>query len=251
MDPIVQGLLSSNLVTVEYLSIGGFPTRGLMTKNLHFMYHEDSIEFDGGDFFQAYDILRKKKTTVLNEEEIFKITVYNPGKIDPLDLCKGACQPTHDCRSEAIAEFKKQNGDFIPIGDPLLLADPQKRILIDFFTGMNLAHLTEEELDTCLEDLSYMSQDARFVDDVTYSVYFGCDMDFKSEEEGLRYAAQRWFDLINVYRDLYLQELEEDSPVGRAVKDLQLPNIESFGDYEQVIGFWPYLLSPRPSEIGQ
>ena len=252
MDPIVQGLLLNNLVDIEYISIGKFPTKGLMTKNLRFMYHEDSMEFGSGDFFQAYDILRRRKVTLLNEEDILGIVVFNPDSRDPLDLCKGICIPEHDCRSRAVKRFRESCGTATNAGDPMLLTDEEKRVFVDFFTGMNLSHFSEKELDECVEDLTYMSGEARLVDGLTYGVFFGCDMDFESETEALSYAAQRWISLVSVYRSLSLQRPKDNADSEEeqvnsasirsgqslsieAIKAMKFPDPQSFKSYDQIM----------------
>jgi hypothetical protein len=249
VNSILKGLLDNNLVEIEYLSVGKFPTRGLFTRHLHFMYHEDSMGFNEGDFFQAYDILRMKKVTILNEEDILSIGVYNPDSLDPKTLYLGVCQPTHGCRSTQIKKFLSACGCLCSRGDTSSLNIEEKLVLIEFYAGLVGDDLSDDLVDELIVDLGYMSGTHRSADVLQYGLFFGMDIDFNSEKDSVAHAAKKWLSLISVYCSLYSQELEHESPILQAINEMRLPDPADFQDFEQVLGFWPYVLTPRPVEL--
>ena len=250
MDGLLGGLLDNNLVEIEYLSAGRFPTRGLFTRHQHFMYHEkDIVEFEEGGFFQAYEILRRKKITILNEEEILGVSTYNPQSCLPIDLCLGVSQPIHSSRSTQIKKFLSACGPIASRGDPEKLNREEKLLFLEFFTGLVERDIPEDTVDELLADLRYMSSMHKVADTLQYGIFFGMDIDFETEEESIAYAASKWFSIIRVYGSLYLQHLDPSSPVFEAITDMRLPDPNGFESFEQVLRFWPYVLSPRPQEF--
>lgn len=249
MNSILKGLLDNNLVEVEYLSVGKFPTKGLFTNNLDFMYHEDDMYFNVGDFFQSYEILRRRKITILNEDDIMSIAAFNPLSLDPKVLCQGVCQPVHDCRSEQIKKFLSSCGPIVSRGDLSLLELEEKRIFLEFYGGIIEESLTEDLIDELVEDLRYMPKSYKVADGMRYGLFFGMDIDLGSEKKSIEYAARKWLRFISAYSSLYIQELEEGSPVREAVKDMRLPDPSAFEDFQQILDFWPYVLTPRPEQL--
>jgi len=249
MDPILKALLHSNLVLVEYPSPGGFPTRGLFTRNINFIDEDiDEIVFYDGGFFNAYDVIREKNVFLTAEQELLGVSAYNPSGLTPSELASGMSLPTESTRQETIEKFKKTCGDIVTRGNFFELNEENKRVLLDFFIGDVAIHSDSEELDGFIEDLIYSRPVMRESDEFNAGFFLGMDQTFDSEEAALSYGAAKWISLINVYQALSLQSQELGKAARDIVSGILLPDPGMFKSYQAIVDYWPYALAPRPQE---
>lgn len=248
MNVILNGLLDNNLVHTQYISAGRFPTQALLTRNPNFA--GANVSFPAGNFLSAYDVIRKKRLTILNEDEILATSVYNPANISPENLYNGTVQPTKSVATQAKAEFHKKCGDLVSRGDPYVLSKKDKCTIIAFYTGFNCEDLSEEEVDTNFQDLAFAPPEMLMVTPVRLGFFFAYDYEFESEEAGVLFGAQQWIRLLKVYQNLSLQGIDESDFLFKAIKNINFPDPESFRSIDQIVAYWPAAMNPRPSEIG-
>ena len=250
MDHIMKGLLSANVVEVQYFRIGYFLTRGLFTLNKKFIEDNnfDSGLIDNDSFFSAYDVLRKKVIKLDSQDQILSTNVFNPNNLNPMELYSRDFVSDKKTAEEAIKEFKKNR--VVPIcgrGDPLNLSLKSKVVLVDLFMATGNSIKTEDKAREYLEDIYFADPTLRTMTQLRYGFFFAMDYDWKSDQEALAFAAKKWLSLVDVYKELYLQVADDRSTEN--INSIKYPSIKDFHSYEQIIDYWPYALSPRPAEL--
>ena len=98
-----------------------------------------------------------------------------------------------------------------------------------------------------IEDIYFADPTIRTMTQLRYGFFFAMDYEWKSDEEALRFAAEKWFALIDVYKELFLQTASDRTK--QNIQNIKYPDLDQFDTYEKIIDYWPYALTPRPIEI--
>lgn len=249
MDNIIGGLLSANVVEIQYYKFGNFLTRGLFT--LHPKFIEGAFDFNkinSEAFFSAYEILRKKVIDLENQDQIISTDVFNPRNVQPLEMYSPGFQATVKEAKAAIKAFKEVKVQKIcSRGDPFKLSLKSKATLIDLFMATGNSLTKEKDIQSHLEDIAFADPIFRQMSQMRYGFFFAMDYEWKSDEEALKFAAKKWLSLIDVYKELYLQDASEE--LKENISKIKYPNPNEFKTYESIVDYWPYFLTPRPEEL--
>ena len=249
MDNIMSGLLSANVVEIQYYKLGNFFTRGLFTLNPDFI--EGAFDFNkinSEAFFSAYEILRKKVVQLDNQEQIISTDVFNPREVEAIQMYSGNFRATKMEAREAIKKFKEVKlQNICSRGDPFRLSLKSKATLIDLFMATGNSLTKEEDIQNHLEDIAFADPMFRQMSQMRYGFFFAMDYEWKSDKEALEFAAKKWLSLIDVYKELYLQNASE--MLQDNISKIEYPNPSDFETYESIVDYWPYFLTPRPKEL--
>ena len=249
MDHIMRGLLNANVVEVQYFRLGFFPTRGLFTLNKNFINEPELLnEVDGDSFFSAFEILRNRVVTFDNEEEVLSTNVFNPHGLDPMQLWQQGLSADKKDVKRGIDDFRGNRLQSITsVGDVSKLSLKSKATLIDLFMATGNSITSPVELSRHIEDIYFADPTIRTMTQLRYGFFFAMDYEWKSDEEALRFAAEKWFALIDVYKELFLQTASDRTK--QNIQNIKYPDLDQFDTYEKIIDYWPYALTPRPIEI--
>ncbi len=245
----MRGLLNANVVEVQYFKLGFFPTRGLFTLNKNFIKEPERLDdVDGDSFFSAFDVLRGRVVNFDSEEQILSTNVFNPHGLDPMQLWQKGFSADKKDIERAIDEFRgKRLQSITSVGDVSKLSSKSKATLVDLFMATGNSITDPIELSRHIEDIYFADPTIRTMTQIRYGFFFAMDYDWKSEKEALRFAAKKWFSLIDVYKELFLQTASDRTI--KNIENIKYPDADQFDTYEKIIDYWPYALTPRPVEI--
>ena len=243
------GLLSANVVEIQYYKFGNFLTRGLFTLNPKFI--EGAFDFNkinSDAFFSAYEILRKKVVELDNQDQIISTNVFNPRNVQPIEMYTPGFESTVIEAKQAIKTFREVKiSDICSRGDPFKLSLKSKVTLIDLFMATGNSLTKEEDIQGHLEDIAFADPIFRQMSQMRYGFFFAMDYEWKNDEEALEFAAKKWLSLIDVYKELYLQNASEI--LQENISKIKYPDPSEFKTYESIVDYWPYFLTPRPKEL--
>ena len=239
-------MLLNNACRIKCITPDSFPTQYILTRNLELI--GEDMDFEDQGFVSGYDLLRGKFIYINDSDNIAELTVYNPSDIPPLLLQDH--KEDINIIEEGIKKWKKINiAPMCSRGDPFELSLASKKILIDLYMATGSIEGDHEAADSYLEEIAYGFPSARLMSELRYGFFFAMDFDWESDAAALEFAASKWLGLVNVYKELYLQDARVSSEWVDAVENIIHPDLADFKTYEQIIDYWPYALSPRPEEL--
>ena len=246
MNNLLNNLLLKNICRIAAIKPGRFPTHYLLTKRPDLI--EQNVDFDKKGYIHAYDLLRERDVIISDESEIQELTVYNPKELAPLSLQKH--EPSEQEIIEGIREFRqKKIKKMCHLGEPMKLAPEYQSVLVDLYMVTGANKLDEKYVKENLEDIKFGLAPARTMTFLRYGFFFAMDYNWDSDEEALRFAVDKWFSLIRTYGQLYSQDESLSEEWRKTARNISAPDYSGYKDYESIINFWPYCLSPRPKEI--